>query len=167
MKLQITHDWCLAAADREGHQEIGAGFVATDPTHFSTVRIQSAEIRNAEPTQLAFGRLVQLLRRQKSLTLEQLSHRARVDVEELLLIEKDFEYRPEPRTVHQLAQIFDLKPKILMQLSGSSIPREEVFKEAVKFAANSEPMKKLSREEALAVEQFVAVLNKLAEKDKS
>ena len=67
--------------------------------------------------------------------------------------------------MHQLAQVFELKPKALMQLSGSAAPRADVSREAVKFAASSEPMEKLTKEEALAVEQFVAALNRLADKD--
>lgn len=165
MKLNITDDWCLAAADREGDREIGAGFAAADPVALAVAQVQSLAARAAETNQLAFGRLMQLLRRRKSLTLEQLAANARVDIEELLLIEKDFDYRPEPRTVHQLAQIFELKPKALMQLSGSAAPREEVSREAIKFAASSEPMEKLTKEEALAVEHFVAILNRLADKD--
>jgi transcriptional regulator with XRE-family HTH domain len=165
MRLNVTDDWCLAAADREGDREIGAGFTAADPTILAAAQAQPLAGRAIETTQLAFGRLIQLLRRRKSLTLEQLATNARVDMEELLLIEEDVDYHPEPRTVHQLAQIFELKPKALMQLSGSAAPREEISREAVKFAASSEPMEKLTKEEALAVEHFVAALNRLAEKD--
>jgi HTH-type transcriptional regulator, competence development regulator len=165
MKLNVTDNWCLAAADREGDLEVGVGFAAADPVAAPAVEARTLVDRNKETTQFAFGRLIQLLRRRKSFTVEQLAQHARVDMEELLLIEKDFEYRAEPRTVHQLAQVFELKPKALMQLSGSSVPREEVFREAVKFAASSEPMEKLTREEALAVEHFVAALNRLADKD--
>jgi len=165
MKFTVTDEWCLAAADREGDQEVGAGFVAADPAIFAAAQAQPLANRATETTQLAFGLLIQLLRRRKSLTLAQLATNARVDMEELLLIEKDVDYHPEPRTVHQLAQVFELKPKALMQLSGSAAPREEVSREAVKFAASSEPMAKLTREEASAVEQFVAALNRLADKD--
>lgn len=166
MKLNITNDWCLAAADREGNFEVGAGSIAADPIPSHPVQGALTANRSTEATQLAFGKLVQLLRRQKLLTIEQLASNARVEIEELLLIERDTDYHPEPRTVHQLAQVFHLRPKALMQLSGSSLPREDISREAVRFAASSEPMEKLTKEEARAVEHFVAILNKAVESDK-
>lgn len=31
-KIEISKDWCLAAAKREGNSEVGAGVLAMDPT---------------------------------------------------------------------------------------------------------------------------------------
>lgn len=36
MKLNLSDEWCLAAADREGDREVGAGFVAFDPIQSSS-----------------------------------------------------------------------------------------------------------------------------------
>lgn len=165
MKLNLSDEWCLAAADREGDREVGAGFVAFDPLGNKTVLAESLIDRTTETTHLALGRLVNLLRRQHSYTIEKLALRARVDIDELLMIEKDHEFRPEPRTVHQLAEVFHLQPRALLLLAGSSKPRGDLLQEVVKFAASSEPVAKLTTEEATAVEHFVAVLTEWAEKD--
>jgi len=165
MKLNLSDEWCLAAADREGDQEVGAGFVAFDPLVSKSIKAEPLIDRTTETAHLAFGRLVNLLRRRQSYTIERLAQRARVDIDELLLIEKDHEFRPEPRTVHQLAEVFHLQPRALFLLAGSSIPRGDLLQEVVKFAASSEPVAKLSSEEATAVEHFVAVLTEWAEKD--
>jgi hypothetical protein len=165
MKLKLSDEWCLAAADREGDREVGAGFVAFDPIPNQAVQAEPLIDRTTEATHLALGRLVNLLRRQHSYTIERLALQARVDIDELLMIEKDYEFQPEPRTVHQLAEVFHLQPRALQLLAGSSKPRDELFKEVVKFAASSEPVAKLTKEEATAVEHFVAVLTKWAEKE--
>lgn len=164
MKLNIDNERFLAAVDRAGDCEVGVGSVAFDPVEASVEDRVLVEGQRFEPTHLAFGRLVQLLRRQKSLTVERLAEQARIEMEEVLQIETNVEFRPDQRTVFQLAQVFELHPKALMQLSGNAIPREEVTREAMRFAASSEPMEKLSREETEAVEIFVSALNRLADK---
>ncbi len=166
MKLNLTKDWFLAAADREGDHEVGAGFVAVDPVLVTSSVREPIENARTEATHIAFGRLVQLMRRQRALSVERLADQARIDAEEVLLIESKPEYRPDVRTVHQLAQAFEMKPKALMQLAGTTETREEVFREALKFAASSEPIEKLTREETVAVEHFVAALNRLADEDR-
>ena len=65
--------------------------------------------------------------------------------------------------VYQLAQVLSIPPKALMQLSGNATPRAEVMREAVRFAASSEPIAKLSPEEANAVESFVSALSRLVD----
>jgi transcriptional regulator with XRE-family HTH domain len=168
MKLNIDEKRFLAALDREGNHEIGAGILAADP-----VTAQPSEERvlvegpRVDSTHLAFGRLIQLLRRQKGWSVEALASQARIDMEEAVLIEAVAEYRPEQRTVFQLAHVFNLQPKVLMQLSGNALPREDVTREALRFAASSEPIAKLSADETRAVETFVAALNRVADKESS
>ena len=167
MKLEITKEWCLAAARREGDVEVGAGRLAFDPKPEieGTANVQALPV---EAMQLAFGKLINFMRRKERWTIEELAKRAKVDVAELLLIEKEGRHQTEPYTVHQLANVFQLKPKALQQLSGLAVVRNhEVVDEAVRFAANSDTIEKLSPDQTRAVEQFVAALNRLADGEKA
>jgi hypothetical protein len=166
MKLEIKREWCLAAARREGDAEVSAGRIAFDPKP----EVEGAPVQGlpVEAMQLAFGKLVNFMRRKQSWTIEELAKHAKVDAAELLLIEKEVRHQTEPYTVYQLAHVFNLNPKALQQLSGLAVVRNhEVVDEAVRFAANSDSIEKLSPDQTRAVEQFVAVLNRLADGEKA
>jgi HTH-type transcriptional regulator, competence development regulator len=124
---------------------------------------------------IAFGKLIELVRRDKGKSVEKLAIEADVELEELLLIERG-EAAPEMgRTVFQLAEVLKLDAGKLMELAGVAEPRDEELKEAaVLFAARSEPMEKLTKAEKQALEAFVKVLaeksgddDKAAERERS
>lgn len=166
MKLEIKREWCLAAARREGDLEVGAGRIAFDPKP----EAEGAPVQAlpTEAMQLAFGKLVNFLRRKRSWSIEELAKQAKVDAAELLIIEKEARYQAEPHTVFQLAQVFNLNFKSLQQLAGLTVVRnQQVVTEAVRFAANSDSIEKLSPEQTRSVEQFVAALNRLADGEKA
>ncbi|HVR57014.1 MAG TPA: helix-turn-helix transcriptional regulator [Pseudolabrys sp.] len=165
MKLEIKREWCLAAARREGDAEVGAGRVAFDPTP----EIEGAVVQAlpVEAMHLAFGKLVNLLRRKRNWSIEELAKHAQVDTAELLLIEKEGRHQTEPHTVYQLANVFQLNFKGLQQLAGLTVVRNsQVVTEAVRFAASSDSIEKLSKKESEDVEQFVAALNRLVDGEK-
>ena len=160
MKLERTREWWLAKARREGDAEVGAGVRAFDPQEEERPAMMSAE-----ETRIAFGRFVNLMRRQRGLSLEKLAAQAALDVGELVSIEDDLHYTPEPRTVFQLARTFKVSHKALMQLAGLTVAKDSVLhKEAVRFAARSESIDKLTPEESEALESFVAILSEDAPK---
>jgi hypothetical protein len=69
-------------------------------------------------------------------------------------------YVPEPRTVFKLAQTFEVSQRRLMQLAGLAAANDAGLRqEAVRFAARSEAVQKLTPEESSALEAFVAVLS--------
>ena len=106
-----------------------------------------------------FGRLVQMLREQKRLSVEALAEKARVDREELEKIEADANYEAKPRTVRQLADVFRIAPKSLILVANLTRQTDErVTDGAVRFAACS---KAQTREQRKAVKQFVRLLNSL------
>ena len=108
-----------------------------------------------------FSKLINLLRREKSLSVGDLSEKAGIDEEEIVHIERDEGYQPEPRTVYQLANYFDLEKKSLQELSGNvRVKAEGVCEEAIKYAAKSASVEKLSIEEHAALEKFIAYLSK-------
>ena len=92
--------------------------------------------------------------------MEQLADAAEVDASELLVIEDDLHHVPEPRTIYKLAQTFEVSQRRLMQLAGlTAVNDAGLRQEAVRFAARSESVQKLTPEESSALEAFVAVLS--------
>lgn len=159
MKLELTKDWCLRMAQLE--LEVGSNIEAGTTLPLSA---------NSEPTELpsatqagsnvAFGRLISLMRRHRRLTVERLAETADLDITEVVEIEMDSHHTPGPRTVYQLAKVFDIPTPKLMQLAGLSAPRDSsLFSAATKFAARSESVEDLNEIERAALEAFVSVLN--------
>ena len=158
MKMNISKEWFEKSARLEGDSAVGAGVPALVFRDKAKSGEDACEV--AAELRLAFGRFVQLMRRDKRLTIEQLAAAADVDAGELMEIEKDVRYLPEPATVYQLAKVFELSDRSLMQLAGLIVKKDPQFvQEAVRFAAKSEPIAKLTAEEQAALESFVAVLN--------
>lgn len=121
---------------------------------------ESPAVEPAVPvTKFAFGALINLQRRNRQWTIEQLAEKAEIDLNEAVSIEEDPAYRPEPRAVFQLAKVLALPIKKLLVLSGNAelaSPRLETA--AVRFAARSRAVEKLSEAEAAALNEFVAAL---------
>lgn len=158
MKLERSKEWWMARARREGDAVIDAGLLAFDPVPEERPAINSSAA--VEETRIAFGRFVNLMRRRRGLSMEQLAQVADLDASELLVIEDDLHYVPEPRTVFKLATTFEVSQQRLMQLAGLAAANDAGFRqEAVRFAARSEAVHKLTREESSALEAFVAVLS--------
>lgn len=150
MELNRSKDWWLAKADREGGAVIAAGALAVDPP------VDTA----ADTTRLAFGRFVSLMRRQRQMSVEQFAREADLDASELLAIEDDIHYIARPRSIYRLAQFFNVPQPRLMQLAGLTAANDPgLGVEAVRFAARSESVQKLTDEELAALEAFIAVLN--------
>jgi HTH-type transcriptional regulator, competence development regulator len=157
MKLERSKDWWMARARREGDAVIGAGLLAFDPTDERPSGGQTAAV---EETRIAFGKFVNLMRRRQGFSMEQLAQAADLDASELLVIEDDVHHVPEPRTVFKLAETFEVSQQRLMQLAGLAAANDAGFRrEAVRFAARSESVQKLTPEESSALEAFVAVLS--------
>jgi HTH-type transcriptional regulator, competence development regulator len=155
MKFDFSKEWCRKSAELEGNAEVGAGCpdVGQDRPVTDTVDF-------AVSARLAFGRFLQLMRRNRGFTPEQLAVRADIDLQEIVSIEGDVRYVTEPRTVYQLALVFSLPEKRLMQLAGLTHAQDPKFaQQAVRFAAQSESVEKLNLEERRALESFIALLS--------
>ena len=156
-----TKEWWVNRARREPNVEVAAGLVAHDPVHEPPLMEAGPpkDIANEE-TRIAFGRFVNLMRRKRGLSMEELADEASLDPKELLVIEDDIHYVPELRTVYILAHTFKVPQPALMQLAGLSVANDaELNREAVRFAARSESVQKLSHEENEALMAFIAVLS--------
>lgn len=158
MKMEISQEWCIRMAQLEGDAEIGAGRLAIDPVFDGAPAPVATS--DDEGSNIAFGRFVRLMRRRRGLNLEKLAHDADVNMVDLVEIESNPRHKPEPRTVYQLANYFNVPRSSLLQVAGLTEPKDaRSFDEAVRFAARSEPMTTLTPEEGAALESFVAVLS--------
>ena len=159
MKLRISKEWCMRMAQLEGNAEIGAGRLAIDPV-FDGDTAPVVDRDDEEPN-IAFGRLINLMRRRWRVSLERLAKDADVTVTELVEIESDTRYKPALRTTYQLANYFKIPRAGFMQVAGlTALKNAHLSDEAVRFAARAEPTAELTPEENAALEAFVAVLSK-------
>ena len=157
MRLERSKDWWIKRAVEEGDANIGAGLTARDPGPDVDMNQRPVQI---DETRIAFGRFLNMMRRRAGLTVEGLADAAKVDASELLVIEDDLHYVPGPRTVYQLARIFDVPQARLMQLAGLTAANDAgLAEEAVRFAARAEAVHRLTPEESAALAAFVAVLS--------
>ncbi len=162
MKLNLTKEWLTKRAEMEEKAETSVGFFNLSvlnanqrKEHITSV----AQVQDNNPLPV-FGRLINLWRRKKGLRMDELANKARIDLVELIAIEQDIHYIPEPRTVHLLAKTLGLSSDRMLQLSGNTIIRDSTLgQEAIRFAAHSESVEKLNRNEQRALEEFVKFLN--------
>jgi transcriptional regulator with XRE-family HTH domain len=158
MRIELTKDWCLRMAQLEAETdgEIGAGLLAIDPVFES----KAVPVESLEETTIAFSRFVRLARRSRGLSVEKLAEDADVEMGELVSIEENSQYKPDLRTVYQLANFFGVQRTNLLQVAGLTAPKDShIVDEAVRFAARSEPVAALTAEERSALEAFVSVLS--------
>ena len=149
----------MRMAQLEGDAEIGAGRLAIDPV-FDGDTAPVVDRDDEEPN-IAFGRLINLMRRRWRVSLERLAKDADVTVTELVEIESDTRYKPALRTTYQLANYFKIPRAGFMQVAGlTALKNAHLSDEAVRFAARAEPTAELTPEENAALEAFVAVLSK-------
>lgn len=152
MKLEYPKEWFLRSAEIEGEAEIGAGM-----PHYSN---QETSTPSQSASRIAFGRFVELWRRNKGWNSERLAEEAGLDPEEIIEIEHDPHSEPEPDAVFKLATVFGVAPKGLYVVAGLVEPRSSILREkAVRFAARSENVATLDETERQALEAFVTALS--------
>ena len=156
MKIKVTEEWCVSQGQLEAGAEVGAGMIALDPTFEDS----EAKVEAIDQSRLAFQTFIKLSRRNMNLSRLQLAEQANVDLAELEGIESNPYYDPETRTLYQLAQVFDVSQQKLMGLSGKTQPKDVSFvEEAVKYAARSESISRLTPDEQAALDGLIAVLS--------
>ena len=134
----------------------------SNPCELLTRITSSAKQTSNNQKPYVFGRLIQLLRKEKGLSISELAEKARVDEQELRRIEAETECEPKPRTVAQLAEVFCVVPKSLARVANLTRQVDEQITEgAVRFAACAKDVDKLTREESRALKDFVRLLNSM------
>jgi transcriptional regulator with XRE-family HTH domain len=158
MKLGLNKQWFEKNIVHDENFEVGAGVPTSDVTGEAP---ECVPIRNEDEfaESYAFGALVQLLRRDRKLSVEQLAANAQLSASEILNIEFDPKYVPKPRTVFQISKYFSLPDRSLMKLANvTTVHSNKLRDAAVRFAASSSTVMDLSREERAALTEFVQFL---------
>lgn len=165
LEILVSRDWLRSriSADPDVETDAGAAFSEFEELGMFVAPdlVDAPQKDSVKELSIAFGTLVRQLRRRDQLTVVELAKKADVEEEELRRIEHDASYKPRPRTVYQLANTFKVATERLMKLSGAKASNDERFKEeALKFAARSDDLSRLTDEERRLLNDFVAFLSK-------
>jgi HTH-type transcriptional regulator, competence development regulator len=168
MKLHIDRARLRERILRDADLNIEAGFPLRDVEALNMFVSRDLVAGSMAPVlemAITFGTLIELSRRQRKLTVEELAQKARVDVAELVAIEKkQTGHVPKPRTIHQLATFLRLPEKGLMKLSGAVVTRDERLRTAaLRFAAKSAGLDKLTKSEEELLHEIVKCLTEQSE----
>lgn len=162
MQMLISREWLRKKIESDPDVEVEAGRpieVLDDIGMFLSADVVGQPEPKSELKE-AFGVLVRQLRRRDGLSVQDLSTKARVQEDELRRIERDPHYLPRPRTVHQIANVFNVPERAFMKLSGATITHDQAFRdEALKFAAKSDDIAKLSRDEQRVLNSYIKYLS--------
>jgi DNA-binding XRE family transcriptional regulator len=146
--------WIRQKAAEEDGALISAGcmMIPTEPLPAVTSDTLAAR--------LSLSKFVQLARLKLRLNKEQFASKTQIPLKELVCIEDDDQYTPTLRTVHMLAQFLKVSHVKLLTLAGLAQARDAQFNDAaVRFAAKSEPIRQLTREEQEAFDEFARFLS--------
>ena len=120
---------------------------------------EATGVGGANDLHRGLGALIHMLRRKERLSVDELAQNARIAATELHSIERDPTFDPNPRTIFQLEQYFNLQDRSLVLLSGAVNVDAAVREEALRFAAHSERIQELTRDERNLINQFVKFLS--------
>jgi transcriptional regulator with XRE-family HTH domain len=153
MKMNTDKAWLLKKAEQEDGCFVSVGGLV------DTLEQSEQPSGSVIPIRQAFMRFVQLARRDRRLSLEQFAEKVDVDLVELFKIETEEHYKPAIRTVHKIAEYLQIPEKKLLALAGLLQVKDAQFQTAaLKFAARSAPVEKLTREEHSDLEEIVKFL---------
>jgi transcriptional regulator with XRE-family HTH domain len=148
----------LEDADYEGRSLSLLERIATALNQKLTVVMTAREPEELEIRE-AFHRVVQMLRRSRGLTIDDLAEKTKIDRMELVALERNPAYRPSPLTLHRLSEFFEVPDRKLAVLAGAirEVP-EDLRQHAARFAAQSNSFSKLTKEEQRLLDEFVGFL---------
>jgi len=148
----------LEDEDYEGHSVTMLNRIATALNKQVAV-VMTAEDSETSVLRCAFQQALRYLRRARGLTVERLSGLTGINRDELAAAECSPGYRPTPLTLHKLGRFYGLPERRLAVLAGAvrDVP-EALAQSASRFAAQSESFAKLTKEERVALDEFIKVL---------
>ena len=148
----------LEDADYEGRSLSLLERIATALNQKLTVVMTAREPEEVEIRE-AFHRVVQMLRRSRGLSIDDLAEKTKIDRTELVALERNPAYRPSPLTLHRLSEFFGVPDRKLAVLAGAirEVP-EDLRQHAARFAAQSNSFSKLTKEEQRVLDEFVGFL---------
>lgn len=148
----------LEDADYEGHSLSMLSRIAKALNKHLNVKIASKD-PDVETFRYVFSRVVQGLRRERGLKVDEFSEKSGIDQREIIAMERNIGYRPKPLTLYKLSQFFEISQRKLAILAGAIVDIPRPFREeASKFAAKAESFSNLSPEEKRTLDEFVRFL---------
>lgn len=166
MEMLVSQEWLQRRIDTDPDVDMDAGApitVLASLGMFLSPELVGREERT-ERLSHGFGVFIRQLRRREELSIDQLAVKAHVDVEELRQVEHDPYFRARPRFVHQLSEYFHVPERPMMKLAGAIVANDDsIEEEAQRFAAKSDDMSKLTRDEKKLLNEFVKFLSRHAE----
>lgn len=168
MTTKITNAWLRRRIERDPDVDTDAGLPITKPEVLQAFVGEKRAARTVKVTaareSLVLETLLRQLRRRDGVDVSRLAAAIRVPEEELSAIERDRTFMPKPRTIHQLALHYKIPPRALLKLSAAAEKRDRELDEvAVRFAASSDGVLKLTRDEEKRLNDFVKYLRKYKE----
>lgn len=155
MKASDEDAWIRQKAAEEDGAMISAGCIT-----MPAVEMKSAVTSDALAARLSLSRFVQFARLRLRLSKEQFASKTHIPLKELVCIEDDDKFTPSLRTIHMLAQFLKVSHVKLLTLAGLAEAKDSQFNDAaVRFAAKSEPIRQLTREEQEAFDEFARFLS--------
>ena len=150
----------LEDADYEGHSLTMLSRIAKALNRALDVKMPPKDL-NTVTTRYVFQEVLKGLRREKGLKVDDLAKKADITRDEIIAMERDDSYKPEPRTLYRLSQLFEISQRKLAVLAGvvNNIS-DPVITEASNFAAKSESFAKLTSEEKRTLDEFIRFLRK-------
>ncbi len=169
MESKYTNDWLRRkiADDPDEDPQAGPSVIpVTSGARRTVAHPESFAVagdRTGVPLRIALGVLVRQLRSNAGLSVAELAQRADVSEEELRRVEQDPHYTARPRLIHQLSTYFSVSLAMLSQMAGATHEVDRVlFNESVQYAAHSDDVSQLTKEQRAALNAFVSLLNERA-----
>jgi len=170
MKMRITNNWLRRRIERDADLDTDAGLPITNVDVLKAFVPEKAPRAAPRPATavasmtsqpgVLLGRLLRQLRRRDNVDLPRLAAEVRVPESELRALEEGGGGAPRPRTIHQLATFFKISPRALLALSPATAERDpELDEAAIRFAASSDELSKLSHDERKSLNDFVSLLS--------
>jgi len=168
MKLLFSNDWLRRKilTDPDDDPEAGTplvGSVEVEGASRKEPREATAAVmgdRNVVQLRVALGVLVRQLRLKEGLSIAELAERAHLSEEDLRRVEHDPHYTARPRLIYQLSYYFKVPLSTLSQMSGATHAVDRrLYNAAVKYAAHSDDVSTLTKEERETLDGFVGMLN--------
>ncbi len=148
----------LEDADYEGHSLSMLRRVAQALNKRLIVHMAEPDSR-AETVHYVFQTVMQNLRRQRGLTVDELAEELGIDRDDVVAMERSRGYRPRPLTLHKLSKFYGIPQARLNILAGATREvSKSIQEQAARFAAQSESFAKLTREEKKLLDDFVKFL---------
>ncbi len=136
--------------------EFGAG---PDANPQVSIEVSHTKSRALERDSNVFGQFLNMSRRERGLTVQQLSESLGISPYELVSLE-DGKEQPDPRIVSKVARIFGVPARRLAQLAGHLVKDQEVERAVAAFAASSST-KPLDEDAKKALYEFIKALTKM------